>query len=128
MLTISFPLPADPEALDAALEGLASVDAVLLHRGTFPRLYDSGVVYRREAPRDETWWTVDHVLLNGWGDCEDLACWRAAELRVYDAIPARPHVIWTGPRLLHVVVLYPDGTLEDPSKVLGMTERQRNHR
>jgi len=48
-----------------------------------------------------------------------LACWRAAELRQHGE-RARVLVKQVKPRLFHVVVLRQDGTIEDPSKRLGM--------
>lgn len=119
-------LPADPIVLGAALEGLMRADMALMRgaraRGrTVPRLYASGVRYRREAPGAESWDTWDRVLARGWGDCEDLASWRAAELRVTGGDPgARPVVIRTGPGMLHAVVRRSSGALEDPSRRLGM--------
>ena len=57
-------------------------------------------------------------------NCEDLACWRAAELRVRYGIAAEPTFIWKvrpgGGYLYHIQVLYPDGRIEDPSRRLGM--------
>lgn len=85
-----------------------------------PPLYRSGVRYRQE--QREAFLCIPGVLMRGWGDCDDLACWRVAELqergtdaRVYvrksrSGIPGR----W------HAVVRLPDGTIEDPSARLGM--------
>jgi hypothetical protein len=57
-------------------------------------------------------------------NCEDLACWRSAELRVRDKIEAKPTFIWkirpSGGYLYHIQVKYPDGRIEDPSRRLGM--------
>ncbi len=57
-------------------------------------------------------------------NCEDLACWRAAELRVREGILAEPTFIWklrpNGGYLYHILVRYPDGRIEDPSRTLGM--------
>jgi len=58
------------------------------------------------------------------GQCEDLACWRAAELVVRHGIQARPDFTCDargdGSRLYHIVVRLPDGRIEDPSRNLGM--------
>jgi hypothetical protein len=52
-----------------------------------------------------------------------LACWRAAELQA-QGIAAHPVFVWrkmkNGSHLYHIVVRWPDGRLEDPSKRLGM--------
>lgn len=83
-------------------------------------LYEAGVVYRAEAPRRERWLTIPEVLALGHGDCEDLAAYRCAELRV------RGVVCWLAVRrqpsssLYHITVEGPDGASEDPSALLGM--------
>jgi hypothetical protein len=99
---------------------------------TTPRLYQSGVVYRREprgcddtACREERWCTIPVTLGQGWGDCDDLAPWRSAELEVRERVPARPRVVRVPSargRRWHVVVEHGDGRLEDPSAALGMGE------
>jgi len=59
-------------------------------------------------------------------NCEDLACWRTAELREDPVKPlaAKPFAKWRrkpdGAYAYHALVLLPDGNLEDPSLVLGM--------
>lgn len=96
-----------------------------------PLLYKSGVRYEEEPLGEEDWNDIAVVRMLGWGDCEDLACWRAAEINVrlgrkgFAAIP-----IWKWRRLsptttlYHIMVLvrFPDGHTEvdDPSKKLGM--------
>lgn len=89
-----------------------------------PSIYVSGVVYRRE-PRQltrrgaEDFATIPVCLRRGWGDCDDLAPWRAAEIEVREDVPA---IAWLQPtrRGWHVVVVRGDGTVEDPSELLGM--------
>lgn len=88
-----------------------------------PPLYKSGVVYRREPPGVELWKDIPHCIADGFGDCEDLACWRAAEYRIHNvrAMPAfRKRIFPDGFSLYHIVVKLPDGKIEDPSKRLGM--------
>lgn len=63
-------------------------------------------------------------------DCEDLACARAAELRaglgghpmgaVHAKADIRGRVVAGGRIIMHAFVRYPDGSVEDPSKKLGM--------
>jgi hypothetical protein len=61
-------------------------------------------------------------------NCEDLACWRVAELRVRFGEAAQPYVtsqMLNSPEhglftLYHIRVRRADGTIEDPSKILGM--------
>jgi hypothetical protein len=136
--------------LQIALEGLTQIDEWQIRRslrkaetgrsGTIlPPLYAAGVVYEEEAPGREDWLDAPAVLRAGAADCEDLAAWRTAELRVagYDAEPV---IKWQwlprdvmirqgypaaklpgkGVWLVHCCVRWPDGTIEDPSKILGM--------
>ena len=92
-----------------------------------PPLYLSGVRYQEE-PRN---WELEHfdtipvVYGRGWGDCDDLAPIRVAELRFTKEDPrANVAVKWKqiapGKKLYHVVVRRGDGTIEDPSRALGM--------
>lgn len=117
-------MPARPAAFEAALEGLTRVNEALLVAPAvggpaLPQLYESGVVYKNE-PRD-VWRHAGDVAAEGWGDCEDLSAWRAAELRVSGDDPdARVAVYKSGPSRYHAVVARGDGTVEDPSRVLGM--------
>jgi len=115
------------EGLEAALEALANVDsAILRDDASIPRLYNSGVRYRREridtatGKRRDEWENIKQVLAVKCGDCEDLVGWRVAELRVRDNEAARGVVKRTGPSLWHALVQRADGRIEDPSRHLGM--------
>lgn len=110
-------VPVTKRALDGALEGLVRIQGAILTQRV-PLLYQSGVRYQRELGT-EHWQTVQETLKKGYGDCEDLASWRAAELR-RRGVPASAVAVRTGPRRYHAVVLWPDGRIEDPSKKLGM--------
>lgn len=118
-MRVSLDIPASRATISAALEGLVSTNFCLLSARRFPALYKSGVRYEREPRGREVWRTVPQVLAAGWGDCEDLAAWRAAELRRL-GVPARAVAIRTGRRRFHAVVQLPDGSYEDPSVKLGM--------
>ncbi len=91
-----------------------------------PSLYNSGVRYKREEGT-EAWQSVDECLLLGYGDCEDLASWRTAELQLR-GVRCKPFIRWRKYRqdsgkpfyLYHVLVEHANGKMEDPSKVLGM--------
>ncbi len=109
--------------LDAALSGLQRLaEAELSMAGGFPPLYETGVRYVREPRGQERWLPPSEVLRRGQGDCEDLAAYRAAELRLTGEDPhAEARVVRTGPRTWHAVVLREDGDWEDPSAGLGMT-------
>jgi len=93
-----------------------------------PALYQSGVVYQREPPGREDWQDIPTTIERRNGDCEDLATWRAAELQAKGvraraiAMP-RPMVVGPGRELgtlWHIVVVHPNGSIEDPSRLLGM--------
>ena len=98
-----------------------------------PNLYDSGVTYKPERRRvqmgktleyGEEWQTIPWVIYRGYGDCEDLGAWRAAELRAKYGVKANPFIkarrMPSGFWRAHVVVRWPDGRIEDPSAKLGM--------
>lgn len=108
--------------LRLALDLLFAADLAAAKSGVFPPIYASGVRYRRE-PKEirEEWKTIPVVLADGHGDCEDLACWRAAELAAAGE-HAVPHIYRTGSGGYHVVVRRGDGSLEDPSAKLGMVK------
>lgn len=92
-----------------------------------PRLYASGIRYQREkclsvaVPEScERFLTAEQVLQEGVGDCDDLSSYRAAELIHTREDPrARAIVVRTGVGY-HAIVMRGDGTVEDPSEVLGM--------
>lgn len=112
-------MQAIPAALTMALHAL--MQQAIPQVAGLPPLYESGVEYEAEPWGSESWLTPREVLARRAGDCEDLAAWRAAELRVAGVDPAaRPVLIHTGPNSYHAVVRLADGTLEDPSAVLGM--------
>ncbi len=110
-----------------------NLHTILAYKGKIPKLYDSGIRYRMEPPGQEDWLDVLACLSafrdeqNGGKqatiDCEDLCCWRAAELQA-EGIAAHPVFVWRkledGSHLYHIVVRYPDGRIEDPSRRLGM--------
>jgi len=86
-----------------------------------PTLYKSAVVYKREPKGSEVWRNIPIVISAGWGDCEDLAAWRVAELR-YAGIAADPWIQWGVDQAAryHALVRHPNGSIEDPSLSLGM--------
>jgi hypothetical protein len=98
----------------AALKGLVALNRVLIPRLGLPRLYGSGVDYKRE--RGEQWQTAAEVFIAGHGDCEDLSAVRVAELQL-EGEKARAWVIQVGTGAYHAVVRREDGSIEDPSKV-----------
>lgn len=88
-------------------------------------LYESGVFYARESERwreagEERFVVIPLCFQTRGIDCDDAVAWRCAELQE-QGINAEPHVYQTGEDLYHCVVRYPDGRIEDPSRILGMT-------
>jgi hypothetical protein len=103
-----------------ALVGL-NVAYLRFHPNT-PSIYRAAVRYHREPRGHEQWLQVPSVREQTWGDCEDLAAWRVAELRVH-GVDAWPCFHWRrlpAALVYHIVVCRPDGIVEDPSRVLGM--------
>jgi len=110
--------------------------AYLLAFPKTPPLYKSGVRYRREGT-PEQWKDIPTILRDGFDDCEGLACWLAAELRVKRRIEAaRVHLVSQASEggdagaVIHAVVV--DGAnlrrRWDPSKVLGMRPQPRRRK
>jgi hypothetical protein len=120
-----------PLALSLLLDSLTrwNVETMCLAKAAgfrIPPLY-SGIVryieedYTSEHPED--WLDWIEVLRQGGGDCEDLACYRAAELRVSgETARAMFHrrPLRDGRTLFHIFVQRGSGALEDPSRILGM--------
>lgn len=88
-----------------------------------PPLYRSGVRYMREPKGRETFRDLYVTLAHKGGDCAHLAAWRVAELQE-GGENATLRIQWVttrrGPRIFHVLVRRGNGTIEDPSKLLGM--------
>lgn len=111
-------------ATTALMHGLALVNRIwLLYYPDTPLLYDTHVLYQAEV-NTERWADIPTILERGYGDCEDLACWRIAELWA-NGVHAMPFITWR-PRadargtIYHALVRWPDGRIEDPSRALGM--------
>jgi hypothetical protein len=127
-LIVSMRIPATIGAIEAAVEGMTGLNYRMMHTaslggGGFPPLYESGLVYRPEEPGHEDWQNAVELLRSGAGDCEDLAAYRAAELRMAGE-PATVAVVRTPRGSYHAVVRRADGTIEDPSKTCLALERR----
>lgn len=88
-----------------------------------------GIYYLAEPDGRDDWQDIPDTLERGNGDCEDLATWRCAELRVRLGVDADLGItksdmpLQSGAALVtmyHIVVVLPDGAIEDPSRRLGM--------
>ena len=109
----------DKFELEGVLLGMVLASAGSPQDSDLPLLYGSGIRYERED--QEAWKMPRQTLLSRRGDCEDLAVYRAAELRRLGIDRhARPIIIRTGPFTLHAIVQRGNGTREDPSRALGM--------
>lgn len=133
-------------AIKPILEALTTVDLLYLTTHHVPLLYSSGVRYQEEPRQrmpkgrrpNEEFAAVPAVYERGWGDCDDLAPWRCAELRKL-GYKAQIRVQWKrfpSGKLFHILVRrfgdVPDfnprymvrtangSVLEDPSRALGM--------
>ena len=111
-------------ALKPILEALTTVNHIFLQSHNVPALYKSGVRYQNEPKEwpNEHFDSVPVVLKRGWGDCDDLAPWRCAELRALGE-RAKIRIQWKrlpAGRLFHIVVRRENGSIEDPSAILGM--------
>lgn len=111
-------------AIKALLEAQVKINQIYLRTHSIPPLYQAGVHYENE-PDDgmEEFACVEPVYMRHWGDCDDLAPWRVAELRNAGE-KAKIRIQWkrqpSGRKLFHIVVRREDGTIEDPSRILGM--------
>ena len=119
-MNISISVGAAQDTLNVLLEALTKVNLIKMRKKRLPPLYESGVVYRKEPPGSERWIPAPRVYRAGHGDCEDLAAWRAAELRLAGEKRALAIAVRTGPKMWHAVVWRANGVIEDPSRALGM--------
>lgn len=109
----------------ALIEALVTLNRLhLRQRRNIPHLYRSGIRYEREdigpdGRRREEWRQIPELLKLGEGDCEDLVAYHVAWLREREGIRAIPWLTKRG-STYHVLVRYPDGRIQDPSKDLGM--------
>jgi hypothetical protein len=115
----------DERDLAPTLEALVELNVRLIPSRRIPHIYKSGVRYQGEertsdgARRKEHWLTAPIAWACGVADCEDLGSWLAACYRLEGihalAIPRRNSIGgW------HIVTQMPDGSIQDPSRVLGM--------
>lgn len=106
------------------LHGLVLYDRVLLRKKIVPPIYDAfmngDIEFRSEpwAGKYEEFADALTCIRRGWGDCDDLAPWRVAELNEQGE-RAGLKIYWRG-RGFHVEVRRADGTVEDVARFLGM--------
>ena len=104
-------LPDHAVVVEALLEGFVRACQVIIAAGLAPLdPRDSDVRYQLEPAGEEDWKLPQNCIRDGWGDCEDLAGWRAAGMRLSGADPgARVVVVKTAPGKLHALVQRSDG-------------------
>src|SRR5437899_3720477 len=97
----------EPNVIDAALEAVTRLDEHMIRSGSVPT-FDAAhtqVKWRPENMGDEHFDHAETVLKRGWGDCDDLAPWKAATLRATGEDPgAVARVVPTGPNTFHALV------------------------
>lgn len=118
--------------LDAALESVTRLNEQLLKEGKTPTFQEAlkktGIQWKPEPPGQEHFDHAGIVAHRGHGDCDDLAPWEAASLRVTGTDPgAKAVVIRSGPHMWHAVVERSDGSHADPSKAAGMLRHHSYH-
>lgn len=122
-------------AIKPLLDALVRIDQLYLRTHRCPPLYRAGVRYAEEPPNEaklghvgktervEEFAAIPAIIERGWGDCDDLAPWRVAELREAGEA-AKIRIQWkrsaNGQKMYHIVVRRADGSIEDPSARLGM--------
>lgn len=124
----SLGLPSRADVYGRALEGLVQVNGLILEKNPdLPPLYAAGVRWKNRPHTN--WRRADMIARDGWGDCEGISAWRAAELRagrgVYGECDplARVNCYHTGRKKYHAIVMRGDDTIEDPSVMCGMPVR-----
>ncbi len=116
-------VPASERALKSLLRTLTGINVLILNEHPeIPDIFKAGVRYKPEH-HTEHWQDCLTTWRLGHGDCEDLASWYCAQLRVRHGIKAVPTatVRQLGQRTIyHALVKLPNGKLVDPSRMLGM--------
>lgn len=133
----------------ALLEALVQINCIYIENDpSLPTLYEAGIRYDRTTPPpgsacgDDDWQDMIVCLRRRIADCEDLSCYRVADLRMRFGVKAKPYVaLRVSPGRMgvnnheyHIQVEWPKGLrsypstvfekdgriLEDPSVLLGM--------
>jgi hypothetical protein len=107
------------------LDALVDISTKQLSSLRLPPLYSVGV-YRSEPAGEESFVDAETFAKNGFrGDCAHLSVYRCAELRNLGekascCVRWKPSRRRPGTWVFHVRVRRSDGTIEDPSRILGM--------
>jgi len=124
------------KALETMFEAITRVNVAWLMTHAVPLLYRSGVRYQRDPERadiGEIWCDAPTILKAGHDDCEGLASFLAAEMRVKgpnsevrERVPLACVRLKTTslPGMLHAIVYDPASKrIWDPSRRLGMNKK-----
>jgi hypothetical protein len=118
---IKYIVPAQFEKTD--VPEIAALRDFLKAKGAPQSLFDALDKIYNIVGGGEIFREIPRIIENGGGDCDNVASWRAAELRQL-GIDAQPYITWRtrpdGGMTYHVIVRWPDGSSEDPSLLLGM--------
>lgn len=119
-----------PEQFEkASLPEVATVRDYLTKKGAPDDVLAAFKLMADQLGSGEHFREIPRIIENGGGDCDNLASWRCAELREL-GIDAKPYITWRrredGGTTYHVIVLWPDGSSEDPSLLLGMGGSDRD--
>lgn len=126
-MRIQVTIPGEPneETLGIALEAATRLAQHDLALGQIPPIEDAikgGIRWQEEPPGQESFDKPSTVLARGWGDCDDLAPWLAAEMRETDFDPGASAIaIPSGHNTWHAIVQGSDGEEYDPSEWAGMS-------
>jgi hypothetical protein len=97
-----------PEIIDPVLEAVTRLNQNLIEQGQSPtasELVAKGAIWRPENMGDEHFDNGPTIASRGWGDCDDWAPLKAAELRATGEDPdAVARVIPSGPNTYHAIV------------------------
>jgi hypothetical protein len=121
LIEFDIPSPVDVRTLNIFVRALCAYNVLWLQRHPeTPNVYESGIRYGNQPLGVERFKPIPLLLRESFADCDQLAPWRAAEIRVREHVKALPEVKQFGPSLFHVFVRYPGGKAEDVSAHLGM--------
>lgn len=125
-MRIQVTIPGEPnaETLGIALEAATRLAQHDLASGEIPPIEDAikgGIEWREEPPGQESFDKPSTVLERGWGDCDDLGPWLAAEMRETGFDPGASAIaIPSGHNTWHAIVRGSEGDVYDPSVWAGM--------
>lgn len=116
------------DILNAALEATTRANQQLMMAGEAPAIEEAirdGLRWKPENFGDGEHFDLAPVAaVRGWGDCDDLAPWLAAERRIQGDTGAVAFARRSGPNKFHALVRSGDGEIIDPSVWAGMKARK----